>query len=427
MKILASSIVLVVILYTVCAGAQGSIRHVVIDRPITPITAEYVGRNLKESISRGDRLFLLEMDTPGGLDSSMRRIVKDILSSPVPVVVYVSPAGARAASAGAVIAIAAHLCAMSPGTNIGAARPVTMGGEQDKVLQEKSLNDMEAYVEGLAEKRGRNGEVAKRMVRNSISLPAEKALEAKIIDFIALDRSDLARKLEGRSVRTDSTVQILRLAGVPVERHEMTARERILDTIGNPNIAYVLMMLGMLGLFFELSNPGVILPGAIGGICLILAFFAFQTLPVNYAGVLLILLAMVLFIAEIKIVSHGMLTVGGVLAMVLGSLMLFGTSDESYRVSWSLILTTVFLVTCFAYIVIRKTISAHRCKPASGKEGLLGEWGTADSDISPEGKAFVHGEYWDAWSEEHIRKGERIRVVDLEGMRLKVIRGGLHH
>jgi len=426
MKILCIACFLAAMLPVLCIGDQGRIRLVSIDGPITPVTAEYIAGNLRESIRLRDRLFVIEMDTPGGLDSSMRRIVKEVLASPVPVAVHVSPSGARAASAGAVIAMAAHVCVMAPGTNIGAAHPVALGSGQDKVMQEKSLNDMEAYVEGIAEKRGRNGDVAKKMVRSSISLSAGKALEAKIIDFIATDRSDLLRKLEGRSVRTDSSVQILRLAGAPVERHEMGTREKILDTIGNPTVAYVLMMLGFLGLFFELSNPGVILPGVIGGISLILAFFAFQALPVNYAGVLLIILALVLFIAEIKIVSHGMLTVGGMLAMVLGSLMLYDSPDQYFRVSWSVILATVILVTGFACIVVRKAVLAHKRKPSSGREGLLGERGTADSDIDPEGKVFVRGEYWDAWSEEAIRKGEGVMVQELEGMRLKVTRIATH-
>lgn len=426
METFGVAFLLMVLLSAPAMGAQGRIRVVAVDGPVTPVTAEYVTGNLRESIRLRDSLFLVEMDTPGGLDSSMRRIVKEVLASPVPVAVHVTPSGARAASAGAVIAIAAHVCVMAPGTNIGAAHPVALGREQDTVMGEKSLNDMEAYVEGIAEKKGRNGDVAKRMVRSSLSLPAEKAVEAKLVDFIATDRSDLLRKLEGRSVRTDSGVQVLHLSGAAVERHEMGTRDKILDAIGNPTIAYILMMLGFLGLFFELSNPGVILPGVIGGISLILAFFAFQALPVNYAGVLLIILALVLFIAEVTIVSHGMLTVGGVLAMVLGSLMLYDSPDTYFRVSWGVILATVILVTGFACLVIRKAILAHRRAPSSGREGLLGERGTADSDIDPEGKVFVRGEYWDAWSDEVIRKGEGVTVQEMEGMKLKVTRISTH-
>jgi membrane-bound serine protease (ClpP class) len=411
-------------LLTVSAGygKQGKIRLLEISGPVNPVTAEYIGRNIRESARSGDRLVLIEMDTPGGLESSMRQIVKDILSGTVPVAVHVAPSGARAASAGALIALAADFCVMAPGTNIGAAHPVTIGEQPDKVMQEKMLNDLTAYVEGIAARRGRNVETAGKMVRNSLSLSADKALEARVIDFIAADQSELLRKLDGKYVRRGESVSVLRLADAPVERHDMSTREKILDTISNPNIAYLLMMLGFLGLFFELSNPGVILPGVIGGISLILAFFAFQTLPVNYAGVLLILLGLVCFIAEIKIVSHGMLAVGGVVSMILGSLLLFESPEPFFRVSWSVILTTVLLVAGFALFVIRKAVSAHRRKPSSGREGLIGERGVADSDITPEGKVFVRGEYWEAWSDEAIIRGEKIIVIGLEGMRVKVQR-----
>lgn len=404
-------------------GRQGKVRLLEINGPINPITAEYVARNIRESASGGERLLLMEMDTPGGLDSSMRAMVKDILSSQVPVAVFVAPSGARAASAGAIIAMAADFCAMAPGTNIGAAHPVTIGEQPDKVMQEKILNDMTAYVEGIASRRGRNAEIAGGMVRDSLSLSAEKALEAKVIDLIASDRADLLKRLEGREFRRGDSISVLRVSDALVERHLMTTREKILDAISNPNIAYLLMMLGILGLFFELSNPGVILPGVIGGISLILAFFAFQTLPVNYSGVLLILLALILFVAEIKIVSNGMLTVGGVVSMVLGSLMLFESPEPFWRLSWSVILTTVAMVTAFALFAVRKAVTAHRHKPSSGREGLIGERGFADSDIMPEGKVFVRGEYWDAWSDESIAKGDKVAVVELDGMRVKVRKG----
>lgn len=403
-------------------GTEGKVRLLRVDGPINPVTAEYLGRNLRDSAVGGERLVLIEMDTPGGLESSMRTMVKDILASPVPVAVYVAPSGARAASAGAVITLASDFAAMAPGTNIGAAHPVTMGEQPDKVVQEKILNDMAAYVEGIATRRGRNAETAGRMVRNSVSLSAEKAVQEKVVDMIAADRAELLRKLDGRKFRRGDADLELRVAEARVERHDMSTREKILDAISNPNIAYILMMLGFLGLFFELSNPGVILPGVIGGISLILAFFAFQTLPVNYAGVLLILLALVLFIAEINIVSHGMLTVGGMVSMVLGSLMLFESPEPLFRVSWSVILTTVVMVTAFSVFAIRKAVSAHRRKPSTGMEGLIGEKGTADSDIMPEGKVFVRGEYWDAWSDESIARGEKVVVVGMEGMRIKVER-----
>jgi membrane-bound serine protease (ClpP class) len=401
------------------AGAP-QVSVVSVNGPINPVTANYLRRNLQEAATRGDRLFLIEMDTPGGLDSSMREIVKDIFASPVPVAVFVAPSGARAASAGAVIAMAADIGAMAPGTNIGAAHPVSIGEKPDKVMEAKQLNDAEAYLEGIARKRGRNVDLAKKMVRESLSIPAEKALAENVIDQIASDRRDLINRLDGRHLLRAGGETTLNLKGVEIVAREMGTREKILDVIGNPNVAYLLMMIGMMGLFFELSNPGVILPGVIGGISLILALFAFQTLPVNYAGMLLILLAMVLFIAEIKIISHGMLTVGGVIAMVFGSLMLFDSPEPYMRLSWSVILPTVLMTALFFVFAVAKVVKAHQRKPTTGGEGLVGEEGSADTDIMPEGKVFVRGEYWDADSSERIMKGEKVVVTEVEGLRVKV-------
>ncbi|MEA5114336.1 MAG: nodulation protein NfeD [Geobacteraceae bacterium] len=402
------------------AGTPARIMLVAINGPINPATFEYVHRNLLVSASRHDPLFLIQMDSPGGLDSSMRDIVKDILSSPVPVAVYIAPSGARAASAGAIISIAADICAMAPGTNIGAAHPVSLGQQPDKVMQNKILNDSAAYVAGIAAYRGRNADMITKMVRSSESLTAEKALETKVVDFMASDRKDLLGKINGRSFRKGETLRKIDISGALVEIHEMGARERILNVIGDPNIAYILMMIGFLGLFFELSTPGAILPGVIGGISLLLSFFAFQTLPINYAGVLLILLAMILFIAEIKIVSHGMLAVGGVVSLFFGSLLLVDSGESGLQINWGLIVMTISVITGLALIVIRKAVKVHRKTPVSGKEGLHGEKGVADSEIRENGKVFVRGEYWDAWSDDSIGRGEKIEVVGLEGMRLKV-------
>jgi len=420
MKTAMLLLVMLVSAVTVGHAERATIRLLEIDGPINPATAFYVGRNLQESAQNKEALVLVEMDTPGGLDSSMRDIIKNIFSSQVPVVVYVSPSGSRAASAGAIITLAADFCAMAPGTSIGAAHPVTIGGKPDAVMQEKILNDMLAYAEGIAVKRGRNVEIVRQMVSKSLSLSAEKALEGKVIDFFAGSRTELVRMLNGKTIQRAGGTYTLNFSGAKIILHEMTTREKILDVIGDPNIAYLLMMLGFIGLFFELSNPGVILPGVIGAISLILAFFAFQTLPVNYAGMLLILLALVLFIAEIKIISHGMLTVGGVIAMTFGSLLLFDSPEPYVKVSLTIILTTVFLVTGFAVFVIRKAVAVHRIKPVSGKEGLVGEKGVADSDIMPEGKVIIRGEYWDAWSDNPISQGEKISVVSVEGMKVKV-------
>lgn len=416
------SICLLTALVMALPAAEPQIAVVAVNGPVNPVVADYLQRNLTEAARRGDRLLLVEMDTPGGLDSAMRGIVKNVLASPVPVAVFVAPSGGRAASAGAIIALAADVCAMAPGTNIGAAHPVSIGEKAEKSMEEKIVNDAEAYAEGIARKRGRNVELARRMVRESISLPAEKALEGQVIDLLATSRADLLNKLEGRRIMRDGREIVLQLAGAAVKQYEMGTRESILNAISNPNVAYVLMMLGILGLFFELSNPGVILPGVIGGISLLLAFFAFQTLPVNYVGVLLILLAIVLFIAEIKIVSHGMLTVGGVIAMLFGSLLLFQSPEPYLRVSWSLILVSVLMTSLFFAVAVSKSLKAHRKRPVSGLEGLVGEEGVAETEIAPEGKVFVRGEYWEAESDENIARGEKIVVTAVEGMRLSVKR-----
>jgi membrane-bound serine protease (ClpP class) len=387
---------------------------------INPVTVAFLLRNLEAASHRGDRLFLVELDTPGGLDSAMREAVKGIFASPVPVALFVTPSGARAASAGAVIALAADICAMSPGTNIGAAHPVSMGGQPDKIMQEKLLNDSEAYLEGIARKRGRNAGIASSMVRASTSYSADRALQERVIDLIALDSKDLIAKLDGRRLLRDGRETVLRLTGAQLTRHEMGTRDRILNTISNPDLAYLLMLAGILGIFFELSTPGAILPGVIGGISLILAFFAFQTLPVNYAGVLLILLAVILFIAEIKIVSHGILAIGGVIALVLGSLLLFPASEPGLRLSPGVILTTVQVTTLFFSVVVAKGVEAYRQKPITGQEGMLGQRGTAQTDLIPEGRVFVRGEYWNATSSEPVLKGEKIEVTALEGLRVTV-------
>ena len=393
---------------------------VTIQGTINPVTSDYLRRALQEASSRSEQLLVVEMDTPGGLDTAMRESVKSIFASKVPVVVYVAPSGARAASAGAIIALAADVCAMAPGTNIGAAHPVAMGEKPDKVMSAKILNDAEAYIEGIAQKRGRNPDLARRMVRDSISVTAEKGLEGKVVDLLAADRAELLEKLDGRQLDRGGKTVTLHTAGAEVVQHEMTARENILNVISNPNIAYILMMLGFLGLFFELSNPGVILPGVIGAISLIMAFFALQTLPVNYAGVLLIILALILFIVETQVVSHGVLAIGGVISLLLGSLLLFPSPEPALRVSRGVLFSTVTITGLLFVWIVSRGVQIHRRVPTTGIEGLVGESGTADSDLTPEGKVIVHGEYWNAWSDDPIGHGDRIRVVGIEGLRLKV-------
>lgn len=390
---------------------------------INPGISDFVVKVLQDAAGEGASCVVLQLDTPGGLDTAMRDIVQAILNSPVPVVVYVAPSGARAASAGVMITLASHVAAMAPGTNIGAAHPVGLGGGQmDETMLKKVENDAAAYSKSLAEQRGRNVEWAVKAVRESESVSAEKALELKIIDLVAENLSDLLEKLEGREVKTLFGPRKIQVKGLPVREIEMGWRYRLLDALSNPNIAYILMVLGFYGIFFELSNPGVIFPGVFGAICLILAFFALQTLPVNYAGILLILLAVLLFIAEIKVTSYGVLTLGGIISMILGSLMLFESPEPYLRLSWYIILPTVLTTAALVVFGLSFAVKAQLSRPRTGREGLVGLRGTALTDLDPEGKVFVHGEYWNARSEELVRKGERVEVVKVSDLLLFVKR-----
>jgi len=410
----------------VLPGAKSSERFVMVTEvksTINPGISDFVTKTIQEASTEGAACLILQMDTPGGLDTAMRDMVQAILNSPVPVVVYVAPSGARAASAGVMITLASHIAAMAPGTNIGAAHPVGLGGgKMDDTMLKKVENDAAAYSKSLAEQRGRNVEWAIRAVRESESVSAEKALELKIIDVIASSLSELIEKIDGREVKTISGQQKLEVKNLPVRRIDMGWRYRLLDALSNPNIAYILMVLGFYGLFFELSNPGVIFPGVFGAICLILAFFALQTLPVNYAGMLLILLAVLLFVAEIKITSYGVLTLGGIIAMILGSLMLFESPEPYLRVSWFIILPTVLATAAFFVFGLSFALKAQLAKPTTGREGLIGMRGRVISSLRPEGKVFVHGEYWNARSDEEIEQGEAIEVVGISDLLLTVRR-----
>lgn len=411
------------LILSLTAEAAG-VRVVRLEGAVTPVTAEFLNASLAESAREGDRLFLVEMDTPGGLDSAMREIVKGLLASPVPTAVYVTPAGARAASAGAVIGLAADVLAMTPGTNIGAAHPVAVGEKSDKVMEQKAANDAAAYVEGLAARHGRNAEAARLMVTESRSYTAERALQEGLIDLIAVDRADLLKKLDGKTYLRNGKRQALHLAGEKVAVREMDFRSRVLSVISDPTIAYLLLMLGFLGIFFELSTPGAVVPGVIGAIAILLAFFGLSMLPVSAVGLLLIVLSFVFFIAEIKVVSHGLLAVAGVVSMLLGSLMLFNSAAGT-GVSLGTVLTVTALAAFFCVFVVTKVIQAHRRKPVTGAEGLVGEVGRAVSDLSPQGKVFVRGEYWDALSEGSVAAGEQVVVTEVRGMTLIVKKTGI--
>ncbi len=384
--------------------------------------SEFISGSIDKAEEEKSELLVIRLDTPGGLDTSMRSIVKKIISSDVPVAVYVAPSGARAASAGVFITFAAHIAAMAPGTNIGAAHPVGVGGKMDETLAEKAVNDAAAYIKSLAEKRNRNAAWAEKAVRESVSVTAEEALKLKVIDIVSPDITTLLAQVNGREVETSSGKYTVKTKGVPVRYKDMGFRDRVLNIISNPNVAYLLMLIGFYGIFFELTNPGVIFPGVIGAISLILAFYSFQTLPVNYAGLLLIILGIILFILEIKVASYGLLTVGGLVSLLIGSIMLFESPLPFLKVSLNVILPAVVLTTLFFSLTIFLVIRAYRRKPVTGVEGLTGLQGEARTDIYRDGQIFVHGELWRAWSDEPIKAGERVIVEKVDNLRLKVRR-----
>ncbi|HAK89335.1 MAG: serine protease [Nitrospirae bacterium GWB2_47_37] len=390
---------------------------------INPVAAEYIGKSIKKASEMNAEALVIELDTPGGLDTSMRSIVKDIIGSNVPVVIYVSPSGARSASAGVFITMAAHVAAMSPGTNIGAAHPVAIGEKMDKTVAEKATNDAAAYIKSIAEQRGRNIKWAEDAVRKSVSVTETEALKNNIIDLIAKDLTALLSGIDGRKVKTLYGEKTLKTSGAKIVRHEIGLRQKILNLISDPNVAYILMMLGFYGLFFELTNPGAIFPGVVGGICLVLAFYSFQTLPVNYAGVLLIIIGLILFILEIKVTSYGMLTVGGIVSIVMGSLMLFESPFPFFKLSLSVIIPAAVVTALFFVLTFRLAYNAYKRKPVTGSEGLIGLEGIAKTDITPDGgMAVVHGEYWSAYSDETIHKNEKVTVESVKGLKVKVRR-----
>jgi membrane-bound serine protease (ClpP class) len=417
-----SILLLLIILPSV---SNSSILKITVDAPIHPITSEYI----RDTIDRAERenasLIIITLNTPGGLDSSMREIIERILSSKVPVAAYVSPSGARAASAGFFISIACDIFAMSPGTSTGAAHPVGVsitGQSMDKTMEDKVTNDAAAYIKTLAEKRGRNIQKAEDAVRKSLSYTEEEALKGNLIDLIAKNEQEIIEFFDGQLLRRfNDEEEILDLRDEVIIDIPMSARQKFLITISNPNLAYLLLMLGLLGLYFEFSNPGSILPGVLGGIFLLLAIFSFQILPINYVGLMLILLAIGLFILEIKIQSYGILTVGGIAAMVIGSIMLIDTTIPELRPSLKIIIPVAVGLSLIFIFLIVIAIRAQMNRVHTGKEGLVGEIGMAQSDLKPEGKVFVHGELWNAEATEDIKKGTKVKVLEVKkNLELKV-------
>lgn len=401
----------------VLAG-QNEVYIIKVADAISPGTAEYIKSGIETAAEKAATAVIIELDTPGGLAESMRLIVQQILGSNVPVVVFVSPSGARAASAGVMITMAADVAAMAPGTNIGAAHPVGAGGKDiDGKMSEKVINDMVAQAKSVAEQRGRNAQWVEAAIRESVSVTETEALQQNIIDLIAQDTDDLIKQLNGRELKDKG---VLNLSDVKKVVFEETLRTKILKTISNPNIAYILMMIGLAGLYFELSHPGAIFPGVIGGIALILAFFALQTLPVNYAGILLIVLAIIFFIMEMKITSYGLLSVAGIVSLLLGSLMLFEGSTPDMKLSLRVLLPTVILISGFFVAVASLVFRAQISKPTTGSSGLVGEIGVVKKALKPEGKVFIHGELWNARAKEPLDENVKVRVVKVVNLILEV-------
>ena len=405
--------------------ASASVIRIRVDAPIHPITAEYVVRSLDRADRDDADLVVLTLDTPGGLDTSMREIIEKIVNARTPVAAFVGPSGARSASAGFFIALACDIFAMAPGTSTGAAHPVGVsltGSSMDKTAEEKVVNDAASYIRTIAGKRGRNVGMAEDAVRKSLAYTEKEALDGGLIDLVAASEEDLIARLDGRAVkRFDGSERTLALLGKPVVELPMTFRQRFLLTIANPNLAYILLMIGLIGLYFEFSHPGAILPGVLGGISLLLAVFAFQILPINYVGLGLIGLAVILFILEVKVQSFGMLAVGGIAAMIIGSLMLVKSPIPELRPGLRFVLPVALGVSLIVVFLLTLVLKAHSRRSFSGREGMIGETGTARTDLSPSGKVFVHGEIWEAEAGGPVRAGEKVKVVAfLEGLKIKV-------
>lgn len=417
----ALALILFQFLYWAPAGlsSEGEVMIIDLVGAISPGSAAFLKRGIEEAEEREVHLVVIRLDTPGGLGSSMRTMVKSILNSSVPVVVYVAPKGAGAASAGVMITVAAHVAAMAPGTNIGAASPVTVGGgEIQGTMSTKVMNDMASYGRGIAKDKGRNAEWVEKAIREAVSITAREAVKMKVVDLVAEDLEELLEVLDGREVALKDGKKILKTKGLTQSFYKPGFRDGILKMISDPNISFILLIIGAAGLYFEFSNPGAIFPGVIGAISLIMAFYSFQALPVNYTGLILIALAIIFFIAEVKVTSYGVLSMGGVVSLALGSLMLF----EDVKVSLKLMAPTIVLISAFFIIVSSLAFKAYKTKPKSGMEGMIGLVGLVKETIDPEGLIFVRGENWQAVSGEKIEPGERVQVENAEGLVLTVKR-----
>ena len=421
----AIAIFAVLILLFPCMGFANEVYTIKIQGAITPPTASYVVESILKAEKDGSEALLILIDTPGGLDTSMREIVQGIMESNIPVIVYVYPSGARAASAGSVILSASHIAVMAPGTNAGAAHPVSVGQEKaDKVMMEKVANDAEAYVRSIAKQRGRNEDWAAKSVKESASITATDAVDEKVADFVAASIDELLTKIDGKVVETKKGIVVLKTKDKKTAEVPMPFKYKFLSYISDPNVAYILMMIGIYGILFEIYSPGAIFPGVAGGISIILALYAFQTLPINYAGLALILLGVIFFILELKVVSYGALGIAGVISLVIGSIMLIDLPSGILSISYTTIIIVAVLTGVFFFGVLSYAIKAQLSKVKTGREGLVGEEGVALTDVLDGGKVFVHGEIWNGKSEEPIQEGEKVVVTALEGFVVRVKKKG---
>ena len=394
-----------------------------IDGAINPVVAEYIQEGIAKAEDEKASCLLINLNTPGGLLKSTRMIVSEMLDAKIPVVVYVTPSGAHAGSAGVFITMAAHVAAMAPGTNIGAAHPVNLQGGMDSIMGEKTTNDAAAFIRSIAEKRGRNPEWAEEAVRFSVALAETEAVKKNVVNLIAENEEDLFKQIHGWEVVVDTSVITLATAGVQTESIPMTWVQKLLNYISDPNVAYILMLLGLYGLIFEFYSPGIGFPGVVGGISLILSFYAMQTLPVNIAGLALIVLAIVLFILEVYAPTHGILGIGGVVSLFLGSIMLIksGPSFEWARISLGVIVPAVIITALFFLVLVAFGLRAQRNKVSTGVEGLLGETGKTLADLNPTGNVLVQGEIWLAKAKEgFVEKGCEVKVIEIHGLKLTV-------
>ncbi len=416
-------LVWLVFLVSIIFGRSNTVTVITLDGTINPASSNYIAYGILKAEKNNSTCLILKLNTPGGLLESTREIVSNILSSPVPVIVYVSPQGARAASAGVFITMAAHIAVMAPGTNIGAAHPVSMQGQMDSTMIEKVTNDAAAFIRTISEKRNRNITWAEDAVRKSLSITETEALKENVIDLISPNINSLLEQINNKKIETVKGEVILKTSDAKIVYLDMSFIQKLLNILSDPNIAYILFMLGVYGLLFELYNPGAIFPGVVGFISLVLAFYSLHTLPINYAGLALIIFGIILFILEIKIISHGLLAVGGTICLVLGSLMLIKTDSEFevIAISWQIIAAVAILTLLFFSFALGLGIQAQRRKPTTGAEGIIYEVGEALTDLTPDGIVRVHGEIWSAESiGGNISKGNKIVVSEISNLKLKI-------